>query len=196
MTSPTVDTVPLACGHARVVVPAILEIAERTGDNRLWCERCSAQRDIAGMPRQRPRYVYVASSWRNDIQPAVVELLRANDIACYDFKNPEGSTGFSWSEIDPDWQTWTAEQYVGALQHPRAIRGYESDFHAMQRADTFVLVLPSGRSAHLELGWAVGRGKRTCILTRDGEEPELMARMVDHITTTGEDLLAWLGVTR
>ena len=27
--------------------------------------------------------------------------------------------------------------------------------------DTFVLVLPCGRSAHLELGWAVGQGKRT-----------------------------------
>ena len=64
---------------------------------------------------------------------------------------------------------------------------------AIQCADAFVLVLPCGRSAHLELGWAIGAGKRTCILTH-GEEPELMAKMADHIATDVMDLLAWLGV--
>jgi hypothetical protein len=142
----------------------------------------------------RPSYVYVASSWRNSLHDGVVHVLRAAGIDCYDFKNPEGRTGFSWSEIDPNWQNWTAKEYLAALEHPLAFAGYDSDFNAMQKADTFVLVLPCGRSAHLELGWAVGAGKRTCILTRDGEEPELMARMVDHIAIDVMDLLAWLGV--
>lgn len=142
----------------------------------------------------RPGYVYVASSWRNPLQDAVVEILRAASIDCYDFKNPEGGTGFSWSEIDPDWLGWTAEQYVEALEHPAAVAGYASDMAAMERADAFVLVLPCGRSAHLELGWAVGQGKRTCILTHDGQEPELMAKMVDHIATSVHGLLGWLGV--
>jgi hypothetical protein len=141
-----------------------------------------------------PAYVYVASSWRNPMQDAVVAVLRAAGIDCYDFKNPEGGTGFAWSSIDPDWMNWTAAEYIEALEHPLAIAGYKSDFDAMQRADTFVLVLPCGRSAHLELGWAVGQGKRTAILTRNGEEPELMARMVDHIAPHMHDLLGWLGV--
>lgn len=141
-----------------------------------------------------PGYVYVASSWRNPMQDAVVAVLGAANIDCYDFKNPEGRTGFAWSEIDPNWLSWTSKEYVAALQHPAAVAGFDSDFAAMQKADTFVLVLPCGRSAHLELGWAVGQGKRTCILTRDGEEPELMARMVDHIATSVMDLLGWLGV--
>jgi hypothetical protein len=141
-----------------------------------------------------PGYVYVASSWRNPMQEAVVKIIEAAGIECYDFKNPHGGTGFSWSDIDPNWEAWSAEEYVRLLEHPVAIKGYESDFNAMQKADTFVLVLPCGRSAHLELGWAVGQGKRTCILTRDGEEPELMARMVDHIATDVMDLLGWLGV--
>lgn len=145
-------------------------------------------------PTEKPGYVYVASSWRNNQQPAVIATLRAAGIDCYDFKNPEGRTGFAWSEIDPDWLGWTAEQYVAALDHPAAIAGYESDFNAMQKADTFVLVLPCGRSAHLELGWAVGAGKRTYILTSDGEEPELMAKMVDGIATSLFELLGWLGV--
>ena len=143
----------------------------------------------------RPSYVYVASSWRNHMQPAIVHVLRAAGIDCYDFRNPApGVDGFAWSEIDPDWRSWTAEQYVKALDDPIAIEGFRRDFEAMHRADAFVLVLPCGRSAHLELGWAVGAGKRTAILTHDGEEPELMAKMVDHIATTVAELLGWLGV--
>ena len=44
-------------------------------------------------------YVYVASSWRNPIQPAVCAALRSAGIDHYDFKNPEGGTGFSWKEV-------------------------------------------------------------------------------------------------
>lgn len=108
----------------------------------------------------KPEYVYVASSWRNMYQSSVIQLLKGLDIPHYDFKNPEGGTGFAWSEIDPNWEAWRAEDYIEKLNHPRAIEGFNSDFEAMKRADTFILVLPSGRSAHLELGWAVGQGKR------------------------------------
>lgn len=140
-------------------------------------------------------YVYLASSWRNSMQPAVSSILKAAGVDHYDFRNPApGVTGFAWSEIDPDWKNWTAEQYIKALDDPIAQEGYRRDFEAMQKADTFVLILPCGRSAHLELGWAVGAGKRTAILTQDGEEPELMAKMVDHISPSVVDLLGWLGV--
>ena len=142
-----------------------------------------------------PEYVYVASSWRNPLQPGIVHILRAAGIDCYDFRNPApGESGFAWSDIDPDWLNWSADAYVKALKDPIAEHGFRRDFDAMQRADTFVLVLPCGRSAHLELGWAIGAGKRTCILTSDGQEPELMAKMADHIATSTMDLLAWLGV--
>ena len=150
----------------------------------------------------KPEYVYVASSWRCVMQEAVVQVLRAADIPCYDFKNPEGGTGFHWSEVMPDFdstaQLAPKEQYLKALDHPRSIEGYNSDMMAMKRADTFVLVLPCGRSAHLETGWAVGAGKNTAILL-DGHTdglviPELMYKMVDHISPNMLDLLGWLGV--
>jgi hypothetical protein len=80
------------------------------------------------------------------------------------------------------------------VHHPRATEGFESDFDAMKNANTFVLVLPCGKSAHLELGWAVGAGKRTAILLEDPMEPELMYRMVDHLAPSLDDLLDWLGV--
>ena len=136
----------------------------------------------------RPRKIYVASSWRNVRHPNVVDVLRISGHDVYDFKNPApGNSGFSWSEIDPNWKQWTNEQYREALNHPIAKRGFNSDFNAMKWADTFVLVLPCGRSAHLELGWACGMGKQTLILL-DQMEPELMVKMVDQVCVTLEEL--------
>lgn len=149
----------------------------------------------------RPSYVYVASSWRNDLQPAVVAALRSAGIDCYDFKHPApGDDGFSWKDVGgPAGLVGGARgrvdlaTYLAMLAHPRAVEGFGNDFDAMERADTFVLVLPCGRSAHLELGWAVGAGKRTAILLENPAEPELMYKMVDYLAPTMHDLLAWLG---
>lgn len=135
--------------------------------------------------------IYLASSWRNLEQPGFVDLLRANGHEVYDFRNPpSGVPGFAWSEIDPDWQAWSAEEYRRLLTtHPIAARGYVSDLRGMEWADTCVLLLPCGRSARLEAGWFCGRGKRCLILTRDGEEPELMALMATDICVSAQDLL-------
>ena len=150
-----------------------------------------------------PEYVYVASSWRNPMQPVVCQVLREFEIPHYDFRNPEGGTGFSWAEVKPDstpgiagkgtdWET--IPDYLAMVRHPRAIEGFDADFAAMEEADTFVLVLPCGKSAHLELGWAIGAGKRTAILLEDPVEPELMYRMVDYLAPSLPDLMAWMGV--
>lgn len=127
--------------------------------------------------------IYLASSWRNEFQPTMVDLLRLNGHEVYDFRNPpSGVNGFAWSELDPNWQNWTAEEYRQNLTtHPIAARGYVNDLRGMEWADTCVLLLPCGRSAHLEAGWFCGRGKRCIVLTQDGEEPELMALMATDI---------------
>jgi hypothetical protein len=133
------------------------------------------------------------------MQPAVIHTLRASGIDHYDFRNPPGGAGFGWGSVMPSFdindQLVSEDDYLAGLEHPIAEAGFRSDFDAMERADTFVLVLPCGRSAHLELGWAVGAGKRTAILL-DGPEvtPELMYKMVDFIAPTLYDLLGWLGV--
>lgn len=115
-----------------------------------------------------------------------MSALRSSGFEVYDFKNPPNGAGFGWEEVMPGFdreaQQVQEEHYILGLHHPRAIEGYNSDFDAMQACDTCVLVLPCGRSAHLELGWFVGQGKRT-IIVLDGPmvQPELMYKMVDHI---------------
>lgn len=138
--------------------------------------------------------LYVASSWRNERQPGVVRALRDAGHEVYDFRHPaEGDDGFDWAEIDPAWQAWTPEEFRGALGHPIARRGFGSDFAAMQWADALVLVLPCGRSAHLEAGWAAGAGKPVAILLSDGE-PELMYRMATAVCTSLEEVIGNLAV--
>ena len=138
--------------------------------------------------------IYVASSWRNKLQTNVVQRLRYSNHEVYDFKVPfNGIPGFSWSEVDKDWKTWTAEQYRNQLvTNPICARGFMSDSRAMQWADTCVLVLPCGRSAHLEAGWFCGQGKRCIILTQDGEEPELMALLATDICVSLDEVIELL----
>jgi len=131
--------------------------------------------------------IYVASSWRNKQQNWVVQFLRSEGHEVYDFKNPSpGNHGFQWSEIDPNWKQWKVHEYIAGLEHQIAIDGFERDFSAMKKADACLLLLPCGRSAHIEAGYFVGANKLLVILTQDGEEPELMYKMAAKVTASIE----------
>lgn len=124
----------------------------------------------------RSKRIYVASSWRNQLQPGVVAALRTAGHEVYDFRNPAPDDhGFSWRQLEHgDVKAWDTRAFRHALAHPVARRGFSLDFEAMKWADEFCLVLPCGRSAHLEAGWAIGQGKRTSVFIETLDEPELM----------------------
>jgi hypothetical protein len=120
--------------------------------------------------------LYVASSWRNPQQAAIVADLRLLGHLVYDFRHPHpGNDGFSWRSIDHDWQRWTPAEWRAALSHPIAKAGFAFDKFALEEAEACVLVLPCGRSAHLEAGYMAGQGKQVLTLALDPCEPELMA---------------------
>lgn len=118
--------------------------------------------------------IYVASSWRNHPQPLVVATLREWGHEAYDFRNPPERAGFGWEAIHADWQKWTIEDFRDALAHPIAQAGYAADRRGMDWAELCVLVLPCGRSAHLEAGFMAGQGKPVLVLMLEPAEPELM----------------------
>ena len=108
--------------------------------------------------------IYVASSWRNPYYPEVVAKLREAGHEVYDFRNPpHGGNGFRWTDIDENALSWRFDQYAEGLHHPKAERQFKADLEALEWADTCVLVLPCGRSAHTEAGWMAGRGKKVDI---------------------------------
>jgi len=138
--------------------------------------------------------IYLASSWRNEQQPEVLKELREAGHQVYDFRNPEGGTGFGWSQIDPGWQSWSCSEFIVNLQHPLAQSGFKSDMDALHWCDACVLLMPCGRSAHLELGWAAGAGKVTAVLLAGASEPELMYLMNNAMFTETQHLLEWLDI--
>lgn len=136
------------------------------------------------------RRVYVASSWRNQYQPLVVNYIREEGHLVYDFRDPPGKAGFKWQDVEAGWQSWNMERYRMLLTtHETTGHGFAADRRAMQWADTCVLVLPSGRSSHLEAGYFHGANKRLVILIPEPVEPDLMYLMADNICLTMNEML-------
>lgn len=129
--------------------------------------------------------IYVASSWRNEEQPAIVDMLRSFGHLVYDFRNPGRRTGFSWTQLHHGRPT-TPRELLESYRDPIAQAGFESDIEALRAADACVLVMPCGRSAHLEFGFAIGAGKLSVAYlpeAMDPFEPELLWMAADAIAT-------------
>ena len=125
--------------------------------------------------------IYVASSWRNELQPLVVYVLRLLGHEVYDFRHPPGGAGFGWEQVNPSWNLdaghrgfVNCEDYRQMLAHPIAKEGFQSDLRALRECEAVVYVLPCGRSASWELGYAMGMGKPAYVVWLGEHEPELM----------------------
>lgn len=137
--------------------------------------------------------IYVASSWRNTFQQDVVRALREDGHTVYDFKGDGdgwgkqggGPGGFSWSEVDPEWQTWPEDvpRYLEGLRHLRAEEGFRRDMDALRQSDVCVMVMPCGPSASMEMGWACGADRFVAVYIPGMREPDLMVKMADLVTT-------------
>ena len=151
--------------------------------------------------------IYVASSWRNKYYADVVQRLRAAGHQVYDFRNPpsgapgsssvmpgsdRASHGFHWTDVDPAAADWDFAQYAAGLRHPLAERQFANDLDALQWADTCVLVLPCGRSAHTEAGWMAGRGKKVIAYIPEMVEPELMYKLFSDVIGDVNQLICLL----
>ena len=137
--------------------------------------------------------IYVASSWRNTYYPEVVARLKEAGHEVYDFRNPpHGGNGFRWTDINEKALDWTFEQYAEGLHHPKAERQFQADLEALNWADTCVLVLPCGRSAHTEAGWMAGAGKKVIVYIPKMEEPELMYKLFQGVAGSLDDLIGTL----
>lgn len=139
--------------------------------------------------------LYVASSWRNPDFDKVVGGIKASfpDMDVYDFKHDKGAQ-FHWSEVGVDPQSLiTVDDFNRALVQSRTIEAANSDYTALERADALILVLECNKSAHLELGYALGQGKPCAVLAPSGEfTPELMYFPAQLITQYMGSLLDWL----
>ena len=158
------------------------------------------------------RKIYLASSWRNEQYDGVLSLLELVGHKVYDFRRPKPvdeltgtgyaqwgppATGFSWDEVSAEAgpRPWTRPEYLIALATDTAQAGFKMDMDALNWCDTCVLLLPSGRSAHLEAGYAAGKGKDVFIyLNGDDSSDDLMYLMATSLALSMDGLLTQLSM--
>lgn len=112
--------------------------------------------------------VYLIGSLRSPRVPSIGNSLRERGYDIFDDWHAGGPTA------DDEWQRYEKARgrtYKEALKGYAARHVFEYDVQHLKRADAVVLVLPAGKSGHLELGWALGAGKPGFILLEE-EEPE------------------------
>lgn len=102
------------------------------------------------------RSVYVIGSLRSPKVPLVAKALRE---AGYDVFDDWYAAGY---EADDKWQQYEQERgrsYAEALNGYAAEHVFRYDFGHLERCDAMILVTPAGKSAHMEFGFELGRGK-------------------------------------
>lgn len=122
--------------------------------------------------------LYLVGSLRNPRIPHIAKLLRDElNVEVFDEWWAPGKT------TDEEWQAYETARgrsYLQAIGGYHAKHVFEFDKHHLDRAAAAVLAYPAGKSAHLELGYMVGRGKPGYIIL-DGE-PERWDVMTQFAT--------------
>ena len=128
--------------------------------------------------------VFLTTAWGNPQHPEVVGLLRSAGFVVHDFAEHGPTLAPWWGR-----EAVTAEQFMTRLADPPQQSSFRRNFEAMEAADVCVLLLPSGRSAHLELGWFVGRGVPTVVVLGDCPPIELAYSLVDCLVPSVDGLV-------
>ena len=102
--------------------------------------------------------IYIASSWKlQGLCLTLADLFRAKELDVYCFCDP-GIFAFWWPDIAKE-----LDDAKSCLTYAESIRSYELDKEHLDKCDTCVLVLPSGRDSHLEAGFIKGKGGKLYI---------------------------------
>lgn len=106
--------------------------------------------------------VYLIGSLRNPKIPELAnQLERELGIEVFDNWFSAGETADdSWR----DYEILRGRNFGQALKGYSARHVFEFDFKHIERCDAAILYMPAGKSGHLELGYALGRGKKGFIL--------------------------------
>lgn len=129
--------------------------------------------------------IYLIGSLRNPEVPTIANRLRAEGFEVFDDWFAAGPTA------DDCWRDYEKERgrgYIEALGGLAARNVFQFDRCNLERADVAVLVLPAGKSGHLELGWHLGRGRRGYVLLDTPERWDVMYQFATGVFDNFEEL--------
>ena len=127
--------------------------------------------------------IYIIGSLRNPEVPRVENYLRDIGFDAFAQWYSAGETA------DDEFYKYAKQRgwsYRDALRSYAARHIFEFDKFHIDRCNVGVLVMPAGKSGHLELGYMIGRGKPAYILF--DKEPERLDQMVQFASDMFFDL--------
>jgi hypothetical protein len=140
---------------------------------------------------KRRRRVYIIGSLRNENVVRLEIELRKLDYAVFAQWYGAGPTADDcWKKYEQDkGRTYGQALYSGAATHV-----FQLDATYLKKADIAVLLLPAGKSGHLECGVAIGAKKRAFIVFE--EEPtdrwDLMLRFAEKVFFSQQEFLDFM----
>lgn len=113
--------------------------------------------------------IYLASSWKNkETVLKMAELLKSKGHAVDAFCDEENRISFNWSELTTIMakEGWNVKELDAKdmMKHERVQEAFQEDKKYIDWSDAVIMLMPCGRSAHLEAGYAVGSGKKLYIV--------------------------------
>lgn len=136
------------------------------------------------------QYIYLIGSLRNPAVPLLAERLRAEGHEVFDDWYAAGP------EADDYWMRYEqarGHDFAAALAGHAAQHVYRYDKTHLDRMGVGVLLLPAGKSGHLELGYLIGQGKPGYILLdKEPERFDVMYNFATGVFTKEADLFVAL----
>ena len=134
--------------------------------------------------------LYLIGSLRNPQIPIIGTYLRDLGVDVFDDWHSAGERA---DDAFYEYEKQRGRSYKESLKSYAAKHIFAFDLYHLNRCDSACLVLPAGKSGHLELGYMVGQGKRGFILL-DGEPERIdqMHQFAEEVFYTKEELGAYL----
>lgn len=134
--------------------------------------------------------VYLIGALKNRAIMDLANRLRAEGLEVFDEWITPGP------EADSFLHEWAKKQglnYKQTLNSYAARHVFEFDKHHIDRCDVGVLVMPAGKSAHTEMGYMIGCGKKVYMLfDAEPDRVDVMQLFATDIFFNVEDLVAAL----
>jgi hypothetical protein len=136
--------------------------------------------------------LYLIGSLRNEEVPKLAARLRAEGHSVFDDWFAAGPEADDW------WQKYEkarGHSYAQALEGYAAQHVFEYDRSHLDRVEGGVLLLPAGKSGHLEAGYLIGQGKPVFILMQgEPERYDVMYRFAQGVYTDEAEMFAAINV--
>lgn len=130
--------------------------------------------------------IYLIGSLRNPEIPAIANRIEKDGHWVFSDWHAAGERGDdSWR----DYEKARGHTYLEALDGLAANHVFQFDLKHLTECDAAILVYPAGRSAHLELGWVLGRGKKGYILLDNPDRWDIMVKFATAVHTSLDTLL-------